>query len=287
MELERNYGNKKIGIIEIENKNMEIALSPCFRLKSCYMILYLQKGGTVKIDFENFIITEDTLFFFSIGQQFELDGKSSGLLVYFNPDFYCIAFHDRELACNGVLFDNAFEVPSIAIGNSLDNELFSGFIYNLKKELLNDDFWTEEMTRTYLKQLIISSSRKWIERGGIHSGNLQENEISRTFSQLVEKHFAELHRASDYADLLHMSIKTLNRRIVKEKNKSPDTIIKERIILQAKRLITNTNMSIKEIATQLGYEDISYFIRFFKIKTGFTPLEFKGGIPIQEHVITH
>ncbi len=278
MEISRNYGKKKIGIIEFGERieNGAVKSSPCLRLKSCYMILYLKKDSAIKIDFEDFHTVEDTLFFFSFGQHFELGENSSGLLVYFNPEFYCIAFHDRELACNGVLFGNAFEVPSVEMGKNSECAFFSGIISNLKKELLNDDFWTEEMARTYLKQLIINSSRKWLERDGLpHTGSMREDEVSRTFSQLVEKHFSEFHRASDYAELMHMSTKTLNRRIVKEKNKSPDAIIKERVILQAKRLIVHTGMSVKEIAVHLGYEDASYFVRFFKLKTGLTPVQFK------------
>lgn len=278
MEIARNYANKKIGIIEIEKhaQNKEITSSPCLRLKSCYMILYLRKGSSLKIDFQDYNTTNDTLFFLSFGQHFVLNAESSGLLVYFNPEFYCIAFHDKELACNGILFDNTFEVPLVEINKASECEFFSALISDLKKELLNDDFWTEEMARTYLKQLIINSSRKWLEQEkGAGFENIHEDQISRRFSQLVEKHFAEFHKASDYSGLLHISTKTLNRRIVKEKGKSPDAIIKERIILQAKRLIVHTTMSIKEISAQLGYEDPSYFVRFFKIKTGLTPVEFK------------
>jgi AraC-like DNA-binding protein len=72
--------------------------------------------------------------------------------------------------------------------------------------------------------------------------------------------------------MLNLTPKNLNRKIVTEKQIAPNTIIKNRIILQAKRLLVNTTLSIKEIAVYLGYEDYSYFLRFFKSQTGSSPL---------------
>ncbi|MGK9118274.1 helix-turn-helix domain-containing protein [Olivibacter jilunii] len=276
MEIVKTFGDKKIGVIKIHPTNrIDIPSMPCVRLKSCYMILHAEKDGYINIDFQTYKVQRDTFFFFSPGQHFTVGKDFSGRLIYFNPEFYCIAFHDKELACGGILFDNVFEVPSIEC-TGVERRAFLDVVGKLTQELSQNDFWTEEMARTYLKQLIIAASRSWMKLNPEPRFSIsEEGLLSRRFSQLVEKHFTELHNASDYAALLYVSVKTLNRKIVERKGKSPNLIIKERIILQAKRLLVHTELSVKEIAYQLGYEDYSYFVRFFRIKSGVTPQEFR------------
>ena len=276
MELLKSWGNKKIGYIQFDTTiQFDSFSSPCRNSGDCYVILYAQRGSTIKADFSGYKAEHDTLFFFNIGQQFQLDDNTKGNLVYFNPEFYCIAFHDKELTCDGVLFNNVFDTPNITLTENEGN-LFSRITAELKTELQKDDYWTEEMVRTKLKELIITASRLWIERTPKQKGmGTKEDEISRKFSQLVELNYNKLHSVSQYAELLCISPKTLNRKIVREKGTSPNTIIKNRIILQAKRLLVNTDLTVKEISAQLGYDDQSYFVRFFKIQTGESPAEFK------------
>jgi AraC family transcriptional activator of pobA len=71
---------------------------------------------------------------------------------------------------------------------------------------------------------------------------------------------------------------------VKEQSgKSAIMHIHERIVLEAKRLVFHTNSSVKEIAFELGFEDASYFNRFFKRLTGITPVEYKNAIRKMYH----
>lgn len=157
-----------------------------------------------------------------------------------------------------------------------ENVSFNRIMDEIKQELSKEDYWTEEMSRTKLKELIITASRAWLGRTPDQKGlGTIEDELSRKFSQLVEANYHKLHGVSEYAELLHISPKTLHRKIVKEKGTSPNTFIKNRIILQAKRLLAHTDLSVKEISAQLGYDDQSYFVRFFKIQTGSPPLEFR------------
>ncbi|HML65109.1 MAG TPA: AraC family transcriptional regulator [Dysgonomonas sp.] len=276
MEILKSFAQKKIGYISFDAAIQLDGLSfPCTVSGDCYIILFAETGSTVISDFVEYKADRDTLFFFNIGQQFQLGNNTKGELVYFNPEFYCIAFHDKELTCDGVLFNNVFETPSIAL--SLDESIsFRKVIDEIKRELNTEDHWTEEMARTKLKELIITASRSWLERSSDQKGlGTTEDELSRKFSQLVETNYQKNHSVADYAELLFISPKTLNRKIVREKGISPNIIIKNRIILQAKRLLVNTDLTVKEIAAQLGYEDQSYFVRFFKIHTGKTPIEFK------------
>lgn len=241
-----------------------------------YKIVFIKKGR-VNVDFVDYDFKESTLLFFSIGQQFKISENSEGSIVYFTPNFYCIAFHDKELACDGLLFDNVFEMPYLNLSTNLDI-LFLKLISSIKREINQKDFWAEEMIKTYIKQIIISATRTLIKSNNDSQIISYDKELARKFSQLVELHYRKHHNVSDYANMLNITPKNLNKKIVSEKQVAPSIIIKQRIILQAKRLLANTTLSIKEIADYLGYEDYSYFVRFFKSQTGLPPLSFRNAL---------
>ena len=93
-------------------------------------------------------------------------------------------------------------------------------------------------------------------------------------AKLIEKHFKQYKYPKDYALLMHMSEKHLNRICKTCLNKTASQLILERIVLEAKRMLAFAEFSVSQIADELGYSNSSYFIRLFKKKTGKTPVEF-------------
>ena len=267
---------QSIGYLDFDNKS-ENKINSNTLLEDHYKIIYMEKNGSIIVDFVEYSFTENALLFFSIGQHFQISKESRGSIIYFNPDFYCIAFHDKELACDGLLFDNVFELPYLNLSTNLDI-LFLKLISSIKVEINKKDFWAEEMIKTYIKQIIISATRTLIKSNNDSQIVSYDKELARKFSQLVELHYRTNHNVSDYANMLNITPKNLNKKIVSEKQVAPSIIIKQRIILQAKRLLANTTLSIKEIADYLGYEDYSYFVRFFKSQTGLPPLSFRNAL---------
>jgi AraC-like DNA-binding protein len=98
----------------------------------------------------------------------------------------------------------------------------------------------------------------------------------RNFSKLVEQHYKTHHRVADYAELLFVTPKNLSKKIGLISKSSPNEIIKDRIILESKRLLVHTTMTVKEIAYSLNYEDDAYFNRFFTKHTGLSPVSFRS-----------
>jgi len=267
---------QSIGYLDFDDKSGNRINSNTL-LEDYYKIIYMEKNGSIIVDFVEYSFTENVLLFFSIGQHFQISKESRGSIIYFNPDFYCIAFHDKELACDGLLFDNVFEMPYLNLSTNLDI-LSLKLISSIKREINQKDFWAEEMIKTYIKQIIISATRTLIKSNNDSQIISYDKELARKFSQLVELHYRKHHNVSDYANMLNITPKNLNKKIVSEKQVAPSIIIKQRIILQAKRLLANTTLSIKEIADYLGYEDYSYFVRFFKSQTGLPPLSFRNAL---------
>jgi AraC-like DNA-binding protein len=100
-------------------------------------------------------------------------------------------------------------------------------------------------------------------------------ELIRTFSSLVEQNYKQGHSVSFYADLLNKSPKTITNLFAQAHYQSPSEIIQERLHLEAVRLLKYTDKSIKEIAFELGYEDLPSFSRFFRNKSGQSPRDFR------------
>jgi AraC-like DNA-binding protein len=95
------------------------------------------------------------------------------------------------------------------------------------------------------------------------------------FQQLIEQHFRDLKSPSQYADQLHITANYLNSLCKIRAVKSAGELIRQRILLEAKRLLAHSDKSVSEIAFQLQFEDNSYFGRFFKRYTGKSPGVFR------------
>jgi AraC-like DNA-binding protein len=95
------------------------------------------------------------------------------------------------------------------------------------------------------------------------------------FLELLDRHIGTQKQASDYARMLHLSLYQLNAITKSALGKTCSDLITERIILEAKRLLLVTTDQVSLVADQLGYDDVSYFIRFFKKKTGHSPERFR------------
>jgi AraC-like DNA-binding protein len=238
-------------------------------------ILYVPAESRVLIDFREFITEKPTLFFCGYQRIQILKGEQLTVLNY-NRDFYCIQIHDSEVACDGILFNNAGQFPATELSPEEDQTIRQLFA-EIGNELHLNDSSMEEMVRILLKQIIIRATRLWKQQQ-LPDQILEipaEVEFYRNFNQLVEIHFKKWHAVADYADAFGLTAKTLSNKFKRLNLIPPNEIIKSRILLEAKRLLCFTDRSVKEIAYELGYEDPAYFNRLFTGKIGDSPVVFR------------
>jgi len=239
-------------------------------------ILFLPAGFVIKVDFKEYTFQTDALLFVNPKVVIQpIAAASAGELIHFNRDFYCVEIHDHEVACDGILYNNVFEIPFIELTPSQSVDIQNIF-REIKSEMAQEDANTEEMLRILLKLIILKSTRIWKQQHQLSEINQQADvQFLRKFSQLVEKNYKTHHTVADYADMLFVTAKTLSKKISLLSNDSPNDIIKDRIILESKRLLAHTTLTVKEIAHRLNYEDDAYFVRFFTKHTGLSPLSFR------------
>ncbi|ACU60843.1 AraC family transcriptional regulator [Chitinophaga pinensis] len=267
----KQFFSKKFGYIDFDADTADDLLYEEYN--SFIKVLFMEAGSEVMVDFKEYKLEKDALFFIKDGQWYKCAGK--GTLLYYNRDFYCIQIHDAEVACDGLLYNNVYDVPVVYLDGEASRQT-RHILEEIKMEAVSSESSTEEMIRIFLKQLIIRSTRMWKKTHDMADNSVtQEVEFLRKFSQLVEAHYIKHHNVADYADMLSITPKALSKKISKYSAKSPNDIIKDRIILEAKRLLIHTDLSVKEIGYKLGYEDPAYFVRLFTNQTESSPLLFR------------
>ena len=130
--------------------------------------------------------------------------------------------------------------------------------------------------RAGLELFFIGFLRQPENPGGLNHGvNAYTQERFEEFSSLLEQHFSTHKQVSDYARFMSLSTYQLNGVTKTMVSKTASALIDEYILLEAKRYLLATPQQVKDIADRLGYEDPSYFIRFFRKHTGLSPEAFR------------
>ncbi|RZL37375.1 MAG: AraC family transcriptional regulator, partial [Pedobacter sp.] len=145
---------------------------------------------------------------------------------------------------------------------------------DILKEGQNEAPIDDDLVRTLLLRLFIE-----VSRASSVSQNLNTNSYNHTllksFQNLIESHYAQLRLPKQYAELLYITPNHLNALCNDFLGVSAGTLIRERVILEAKRLLINLDLMVSEIAAKLNFDDQSYFIKFFKKYEGITPEKFR------------
>lgn len=105
--------------------------------------------------------------------------------------------------------------------------------------------------------------------------NITNREVHFRFNALLNAHFRTQHTVEFYALALNLSPKQLSRNLIQNGGRTAQQLIHDRLLIEAKRLLAYSKLSIKEIAFTIGLEDPAYFSRLFKQKTGINPAAFR------------
>ena len=240
-----------------------------------YSLIWVTKGkGKVKADFAGHHFEENSLLAFSPYQPFMLcvSEPIEGIAIHFHPDFYCIHMHQKEVSCNGVLFNNIYQPPYVQVTQQAE-QTFKMVIEQMKTEIQNAELAQYELLISYLKIFLITASRLKTEQLEEMKSvpDSKEPVILQSLKDAIELNFKTKHSAGNYAELLNISPKALAKLSKNYFNKTLTDLISERIIIEAKRELYLTNKTVKEIAYELGYDDEHYFSRFFKTNADVSP----------------
>lgn len=233
-----------------------------------------EKQTTLIIDNVTYTLKPNQIVFLTEMHKVDISNIENVNCIQFNRYFYCIDNHDSEIGCKGVLFFGASQVPIINL-NEENRKKFELLWIVFQTELKNKDELQIEMLQMLLKRFLIIATRIFKDENKIVHVQETKMDVIRNFTFLVEVHYKTKHTVSEYADLMNKPAKSLTNLFANHIEKTPLQIIQDRIFLEAKRILLNSNKSIKETAYELGFEDIQSFSRFFKNKQGVSPKEFR------------
>lgn len=246
-----------------------------------YTILWnLNTSREVRIDGIPYRIDENEITCVTPYQKIQLPKEADGEVraFIFSRGFYCIHENDREVSCEGLLFYGSSSTSRLKLQSEEKNSfetLYSVFL----EEMQTRDSIQGEMLRMLLKRLIIKCTRLVKSQKLPAEAVPSHLEVIRKFNVLVEQHFREKKRVKEYAEMLYRSPKTLSHIFEKSYHLTPMEVIHQRVDLEARRLLSHTEMTVQEIAFELGFSDAASFSRYFKNQSGVSPREFRAQPP--------
>ena len=238
-----------------------------------FFVLALQQGkGLHEIDFIQYEAHEHAVFIVRPGQvhRLELSANSAGYLLEFDHSFYQPKNTITDQRWKKATSKNHCEIEAArfvklqSILGSILNEYNTkqdGYVEAIKANL--DLFFIEYLRQSRQPGIIAKN-----ENGYMY-------ERFEDLVQLLETNIANMKSVAQYAGMLNLSSYQLNAITKSAVGKTVSDLINEQIILEAKRYLLATPDQVKDIADHLGYEDASYFVRFFKKQTGYSPEVFR------------
>lgn len=248
---------------------------------SLYSIFLFAQGGTFTVDGTAYQTMGNTVLFLTPYQSLQWRQRPKTCRqLSFHGDFYCIEYHKYEVACNGLLFNNAYLTPYVEVSDALLNHLhqLTDHIRTEQQDETNEQPFTASIIKSYLQLLLALCSREKEVAEGQHCAIIDGQAL--LFEQLLEKHHLSERRVGFYANLVGTSVEVLSRKSRQAFGKTPTQLIQDRVIIAAKRLLHLSNKSIKEIAVLLNFQDEFYFSRYFKKATGLSPKHFRDEVGI-------
>lgn len=237
-----------------------------------FYLLALQKGiGKHSIDFNPYTVCNHSVFFMRPGQVHELtlEVGSTGYLVAFDTNFY----HPSNK--ESIQFLRKASSPNAYTLKAAEFQKLQAILRYLFQEYTCQQEGHLEVIKANLGILFIELVRQH-PRSLSKGSNPYAQEQLEKLLELLETHIANHKQVSQYADMLHLSLYQLNAITKATLNKTCSELINEHIILEAKRYLLATSNQVNQIAYHLGYEDTSYFIRFFKKHTHYSPEAFRN-----------
>jgi len=261
-----------ISLVSGENQSLN-SLTKC-KEDEFLLIWFKSNESRMKIDGKSYLFNNNEIICLTEYHILKDIYIKNARIFRFNRSFYCILENDNEVSCKGILFFGASNIPVIQVPKA-DIELFDTVFEMFKMEITIKDHLQLEMLQMMLKRFLILCTRVYKNQENYENLNYNQQNIIREYNYLVEHHFREKQTVKEYADLLFRSPKTLANLFSKLDQKSPLQFIHDRILIEARRLLSSTDKSIKEVAYYLGFEDQQSFSRFFKNKEGISPINYK------------
>ncbi len=238
-----------------------------------FLILAIRQGsGNHEIDFVHHPVADHSIFLMRPGQihRLELKSESTGYIIQFKNDFFSSENNAQELL-------RKVSHKKICTVDGGGFAKISRILDDIYREYSEKREGYQDIIRANLGIFFIELVRQRQQKEPQPPpANLYSQEKLEKFFELLDTDITEVKQVSQYADKLNLSVYQLSAITKTLLGKTPSVLIGEHIILESKRQLLATSNQVNQIAYQLGYDDVSYFIRLFKKHTGHSPESFRN-----------
>ncbi len=243
-----------------------------------YCIVIVTGGSyTHFVDFKSYELTQGSALFVDKSQVHHFTKElqeSEGVCIIFSSLFMEKHYFSADRLKLNRLFNYHIETPIIhqkemGQDNFLDiaKQLYSEYV-------IQNEFAKSEMLQTLLHLLLLKAERaKDIQ--AISGVKIQWLEIFSSFKNMLEEEYVSTRNSKIYAAKLLISYKFLNDVVKKLTDKTVKAFIDDFVIVEIKRYLLSTSLSVKEISYKTGFEEPANMVKFFKKNTQVTPLKFR------------
>lgn len=254
-------------------KYKEHAIKP--HRHSFYQVIWFQKPGSHYIDYEVVNHSENTVLFITKDQvhHFCKNSSNEGILFHFNE--YFINTHElsmMERFLTTIFNDVGVNNYQLSKKDIQKFNVISSYIYD--EITLNKNNYREVVYHHFITLLLILERLKSTTYQ-LAKPLTNSLTLAIEFKKIVREKTAKFLSIQEYAELLNTNTSTLNIACKTHLFNTPANLIKSHKILEAKRMLSNQQTTVKQIAYALGFEEAGYFSKYFKKETGMRPKEFQ------------
>lgn len=261
--------------IEVFDKNRDFKVTYPHR-HDFYEILFLTEGtGVHTIDFQEHKVRPNAVFFLSPGQihSLQLSQDIRGYIFLFTSEFYLLNKQDKNKLLELPFFYNIANTTYPLYLKKEEAQLLTDLFKQACEENSKNLSDSPELIRSFLDIILLLCKRLYPvnEDEKMKKGNL----LVKRFKQLIEEKYYENKSVKEYAELLSVTANHLSETVKNITGRTSTDLINDKLILEIKRMLLHTELTVSEIAFQLNFADQSYFSRYFRKNTGTTPNEFR------------
>lgn len=293
----RRASSSELPVVKIENyeygsliKSTDFHFAPLEKLKSTlpyphrhdfYHIAWVVKGhGHHIIDSVRYDVKPNTLFFMAPGQvhDFVLSEDATGFTLNFSPEFFTFKTHSRQSLTDIPIYDFGSHNNALYIDQPHADSL-RAIVDAITEEYAAEQNGYEDVIWSYLRIFLMKVSRMAAPNAAVDLSS-RSLLLSRRFKSALEKNFSTINETGQYARLLKVTERALNEATRQALGHTAAQLIRERVMLEAKRLLLHSEISVAEISDRLGFDDPAYFSRCFKKHTSRSPIEFRQSLAV-------
>lgn len=250
-----------------------------------YEVVYITSGkGYHIVDFEPYKVKPPQFFFISPGQVhfWELSTDFEGHFVMFYEDFLVFPSSGFSNIEELTFFHTVGESPELLL-NRKQAAMMEDLFRPISNEYRAKEANMASVLRAYL-HILIARLQRLTNNSQNESSLKRRSSLVRKFKHLVAENFLKGISVQDYADMMGVSASHLSNTLKTMTGFTPAQLIHNEMLLEAKRMLVHTEQTVSEVGYHLGFEDPSYFSRFFKREIGMNPTQFQTDIREKYHI---